>query len=227
MRILLLIIFGVLCIPNIVFCQPQNRISIQTGLMHYFFDKSPLINFKYPSKALKPFNGVLINSVGLSLERKLDVSSSISIEYMYFYEYYWNVHPSLLINVISERNYNTFNINYEKKVSLNRNLIFNYGGGLNYRRGKEVIVVNYGFLGFYESLNEVRMVNDIGINLRTGLEFSPLKWLTLFTKIDLIGFAYMYDRKMINELQNVYGYKKYPHPFDLSWRFGIGFNFGK
>jgi hypothetical protein len=71
----------------------------------------------------------------------------------------------------------------------------------------------------------VREVGDIGLNARAGIEYSPLKWLTLYSKFDFIGFVYLHNKKAIQELQGLYGYDNYPHRFDLSWRFRIGFNF--
>lgn len=213
------------CFPINIYAQNKNRIFIQTGLFHHFFDKSPILNVNYMSKARGIFGGLFYNSLGLEYSRKINSFNSISLEYMYFYEYYWNVHPNLLKNVISDRNYNTFNINYERKLPLSNQLDITLSSGLIYRQGKEVVVVNYGYSSFYESLNHVRMLNDIGLNLRAGIEYSPLKWLTLSTKFDLIGLVYMHDKKSIRDLKEHYEYKKYPHRFDVSWRFGIGFNF--
>lgn len=229
MRILTLLILAVLCTPNNTFAQNNNRLSIQTGLFHCFFDDSPLLNIKNTNKVNKPFNGLLYNSVGLQYKRKLNIKNSISFEYMYYNETYLNVHPNLLKNVVSNRNYNTFNVTYERVYPISK---FNvtYGGGVNYRSGRESIVVNYGYfysIGFWESLIETRSVNDIGVNLRVGFEYSPLKWLTIYSKFDCLSFIYINDKKSIRRLQDVYDYKEYPRHFDLSWRFGIGFNFGK
>ncbi len=219
-------------VPSVVISQNMNRISVQTGLMHCFFDDSPLMNTNYSNRARGVFGGLLYNSLGLQYSRRLNTNSSISFEYLYFYEGYWNVHPNLLKNVVTERGYNTFNFTYERNLFFNQYFSFTYGSGINYRNGYEAIVVNYGYfaaLGTYESLVETRSMNDIGINIRTGIEYSPLKWLTLFTKFDLIGFIYLNDQKAIERLKksDSYNYGKYPHRFDLSWRFGMGFNFGK
>lgn len=229
--ILIFLVFGAIA-PNTLFCQLKNRIDLQTGLIHHYFDDSPIMNTNYTNKGRGVLGGLLYNSVGLQYNRKLNTKNSISFGYMYYHENYWNVHPKLLKNVVSNRSYNTFNVTYERYLFLNHFLLFTYGSGINYRKGSESVVVNYGYfpsLNSYESLLETRIINDIGVNFRTGIEYSPLKWLTLFTKFDIIGFIYMNDKEAIERLKdsNGYNYEKYPHRFDLSWRFGIGFNFGK
>lgn len=209
----------------------KNRFSVQTGLFHCFFDKTPVLNVNYPIEGEKPFRGVFYNSVGVQYSRKIHQNSSVSVEYSLFYEGYQHIgYPNLLTNVVSERNYNIFNITYERLLSLKSNLFFTYGSGLNCRYGTDFIVVGFSQWGgvgseVYEPHFEVREVGDIGLNARVGIEYTPLKWLTIYSKMDLTGFVYMRDKNSIQELQDLYGYKNYPHRFDLSWRFGIGFNF--
>lgn len=223
------IVFGAVA-PNTLFAQNNNRLSIQTGLFHCFFDKTPLLNTNYLNKADKPFNGLFYNSLGIQYQRKINSLSSIGIEYSYFYESYWSVYPNLIKNIVPERQINTFNITYSRFIQLVPKLNFTFGGGTSFRFGSEYVVVNYHYFqnyGFYEPNVEVRLVRDVGVNIRTGIEYSPLKWLTLYTKINLIGFVYMNDHGRIERIRKFYNYKKYPSHFDLSWRFGIGFNFGK
>lgn len=79
-------------------------------------------------------------------------------------------------------------------------------------------------LGFYKK--------NLGINLKTGLEYKPVKWLSLFTEIDFIGIVYMKTQdgngmNTNNFFKEKYGLKNTPSRTDLSLRFGIGFNFGK
>lgn len=217
-------------VPGTLHSQSNNRIAVQTGLFHCFFDGSPMLNTNYRNKDIKPFGGLLYNSVGLQYLRKSIKKNRISIEYMYYYHDYWNVSPNVLRKTMHQRGYSTFNVTYEREVFLSSNFCFTYGGGINYRNGSESVVVNYGLYWdgeFHELLVESRDVHDIGLNLRTGIEYTPVTWLTLYSKFDCIGFAYMNSKKTIQELQDVYDYKSYPHRFDLSWRFGIGFNFGK
>jgi hypothetical protein len=227
MRVIKLIILGALCAPSIVFGQPKYQISIQTGLVHCFFDESPLMNFKYLEKEVKPFSGVLINSLGINLERKLNPKSSLSLNFMHFFEGYTKTYRELKVNQVSERLYNTATINYNRFLRLNDNFNFVYGAGFNYRFGQEVVVVNYGYfpsLG-YESLNEVAKRSDFGINFLCGIEYTPVKWITLYSKIDFLSFVYMTDKDAHEKLKTVYGMSNFPSRFDLSLKLGVGFNF--
>jgi hypothetical protein len=95
MKIIKLVLILGFFAPSILWGQNKNRFSLQTGLMHCFFDGSPVMNTKYPSKAIKPFNGVLINSVGLSFQRNFSAKSSISIDFMHFFEGYFKTFQEL------------------------------------------------------------------------------------------------------------------------------------
>lgn len=213
--------------PSTIFAQ-NNRISIHSGLFHSFFDESPVLNTNHPNKAVKPFSGLFYNSLGIQYDRKLNSKSRFSVEYNYYYEIYQNVYSELVKNVVSERQSNIFNLNYSQLIYSKPKINVPIGIGLNYRHGAEFIVVNYGYfqyLDIYEPLIETRIQRDLGLNLRAGIEYSPIRWLTLYSNFDLIGFVYLHDKNAIERIQDTYGYNKYPHRFDLSWRFGIGFNF--
>ena len=112
-------------------------------------------------------------------------------------------------------------------VNLNDRFNFVYGGGLNYRFGQEVIIVNYGYFSSfgYESLNEVVKRSDFGINLLCGIEYTPIRRLTFYSKIDLLGFIYMVDKEAHEKLRDTYDMENYPNRLDLSLKLGIGFNF--
>lgn len=220
--LLIVVMLGVVT-PSILNAQ-YNRISVQTGLFHCFFDGSSLMNTNYLSKDRGIFGGLLYNSVGLQYTRKINSKNSISTEAMYFYEGYWNVLANKNSQVVQARMYMTYNLNYDRYLSLSKNLDFIYGGGINYRYGLDRVVV--GYYGYGVQIVG-RGYRDIGINLRTGIEYSPWRWLTLYTKFDLLGFVYLFDREHIKKMQSTYSIPNYPNRFDLSWRFGLGFNFGK
>ena len=219
---ILLMILGIL-IPSIIFCQ-KNRISIYTGLFHEYFDGSPMLNVNYHSEERGFLKDRLYNSYGIEYLRKFNPKSQISIGVSGIVQGWRYMYSNNITNVISLRKFFTVNVNYERILPLFNKINFTYGGGINYRRGVESVLVWY----YYSEASSVsRGLNDFGLNVRTGIEYTPLKWLTLYTKFNFIGFVYFDHRETIKDLQDVYGYKKYPHPFDLSWRFGIGFNFGK
>lgn len=212
---------------NMTFSQ-KNSVRVQTGLFHYFFDKSPILNINYLDKGNGLLGGLTYSSIGLQYSRAIDDENLLSAEYMLYNIYYWNVHPNLMTKVIANRDYNTFNLTYSKILPVKSTIKFTYGGGINYRHGSESIVVNYNYfpnLNFHESLMEVRTLDDLGLNLRTGMSYSPIKWFTMFSEFDLIRFIYLNDKSAVHRINDVYDFSKYPYRYDISWRFGIGFNF--
>lgn len=215
--------------PAITYSQ-NNRLSIQTGLFHYFFDRTPVLNTSYLRKGIKPFNGLFYNSIDIQYMRKIDSISSISIDIGGYSESYMKIFDQRIKNSIYRRMYGNMSIVYERRKFINSALSFTYGGGVNLRIGDEAIMVGYGYLYGSDVIEfnlEGRLIADLGFNIRSGIEYTPLKWLTIFTKFDLITFFYHNDYKQIKRVRKFYNIKNYPNILDLSWQFGIGFNFGK
>jgi hypothetical protein len=218
---------------NTAFSQ-KNSVRLQTGFFHCFFDKSPILNVNYPSNNQNDiFNGLLINSIGLSYVRSINEKSQIGIEIQSFSERYTKHTTADYIEnpIVGWRNFFTIGTNYLRTRTIQEKLNFIYGTGLHYRTGDETIIIsripigNFNGQTVYELLVEHIERNDIGINLSTGLEYSPKKWLTFYSKIDLLSFVYINDKAMAKELKEVYDSPQYPSRFDLSLKFGIGFNF--
>jgi len=230
--------------PSVLLSQNNNRISLQTGLFHTFFDGTAIINPNPTNQAKRIYNykilsnllqGVLNDSRGMSYQRKLNEKSAISIEYMslntaYDYDQVYN-NPNIAPVLVS-RDLKYVNLTYTRNIELSEKFDFVYGGGLNYLWGYERIY-HYTLLnGWGEPRFYGYNRNDFGFNLRTGIEYFPLKWLTLFTNFDFLGIVYLNaeDIDGINAekfYKEKFDLKNIPSRFDLSWRFGIGFNFGK
>lgn len=232
MRVFFILMMVGFIYPTIIFSQGNNRISIQTGLFHSFFDKTtPYLNVNYRDKNKMPYQrNLFFNSYEIQYQRKIDSLNAISIEGSYYFYGYMSVSNKLLKRVYSDRGFYTINSSYKRSLNINDKFNFTYGGGLNLRFGNEGIIITYADLGSMpnaEILMESRQLLDFGLNARTGIEYSPIKWLTLYSEFDLIGFIYVHDKKQIELIRDFYGFKGYPKKFDLSWRFGIGFNFGK
>jgi hypothetical protein len=206
----------------------KNRITLQTGLFHCFFDGTPMLNINHRNKA-EPFRKLWYNSFGGQFRRQLNNRNAVMLEYMYHKKSYLDVIPELK-NGVTAINYNTINATYERCLPLSR-FDFTYGGGLNYRLGSESVVVDYfphyfdaGNV-YYEPVTKNRKLNDLGINMRIGIEYTLAKYLTVFSKVDLTGFVYTSDKSVIDDIRQQYQMNNYPRRFDLSWRFGVGFNF--
>lgn len=240
---IVLIILGAYA-PSIILSQNNNRISLQTGLFHSFFDGSAIINSS-PTNQAKPIynykilsnllNGILNDSRGVNYQRKINNKSAISIEYMTLgtdYNYKEVVNNSGVKPVIAWRNLKYVNLTYSRNVHLQKKFDFVYGGGVNYLWGYEGLYHYTAYFGWGEPRFYGYYRRDFGLNLRTGIEYSPLKWLTLFTNFDFIGIIYLGAKdvdgiKVKNYYKDKYDLKNIPSRFDLSWRFGIGFNFLK
>jgi len=222
-----LIILGALCAPSILLAQSKNRITIQTSLIHCFFDNSPLMNLKYPSKDIKPLKGILLSSVGLCYSRNIKPDFQLSFEAMYFYVGYRKAIIEEINGQAISRGYLTFNLTADKFINFSKKNYFTYGAGLGYRHGDESIGVAYGEIapGINEVLVELCKRRDLGITGFAGYEYRPYSFLSLFAKIDFLGMIYINDKIARNRLRDYYGISKYPSHFDLSLKLGIGFNF--
>lgn len=217
----------------------KNSIRIQTGLFHFFFDKSPILNVNHPYKgnSFNIFNGFFINSFGLVYDREIKNNHFLDIEITAFNNEYrknGNTYP-IQKPIVYRRDFYTFGINYSYKLPVHKMFKLTYGTGFNYRFGLESVIVNRipiinyssGEVLGYELLLESVKRNDFGINLFTGIEFTPKKWITLYSKIDLLGFILIGDKPAHTRLKTFYNTTQFPTRLDLSFKFGIGFNFGK
>lgn len=229
-----LIILGVLCTPSIFLAQTKNSISFQTGLFHYSFDKSPIMNINYPTKYNNQdvFNGLFLNSIGIEYTRQINDKSCILINFFSFRQNYSKYFKNSMPKpVIGWRYFSTIGLNYSRKIRILEKINFNYGCGINFRYGEEAVIISRFIIGefngqpVYELLIENIRRNDIGINSFIGIEYSPLKGITLFSKIDFLGFVYINDKEQKDDMKNVYNSPQYPSRFDLSLKLGIGFNF--
>ena len=231
-------------VPSILFSQNNNRISLQTGLFHSFFDGSNTINSAptNPTKRIKNYKllsnllqGVLNDSRGINYQRKINGKSTVSIEYMFLntgYNYEEVINNSGVKPVIVSRDLKSINLGYSRNIQLSEKFDFVYGGGFNYLWGHERIYHYTAYHGWGEPRFYGYYRHDFGLNVRTGIEYTPIKWLTLFTNFDFLGIVYLgADDVFGNNAEEFYKdkfeLKNIPSRYDLSWRFGIGFNFGK
>lgn len=230
--------------PSVLLSQNNNRISLQTGLFHSFFDGSAIVNSKPTNQAKRIYNykilsnllqGVLNDSRGINYQRKINAKSSISIEYMTLgtdYNYNEVINNSHVKPVVAWRNLKYVNLTYSRLLNLNSKFNFIYGAGFNYVWGREVLYHYTAYYGWGEPRFYGYYRKDFGLNLRTGIEYTPIEWITLFTNFDFLGIAYLgaedIDGNNAEEFyKDKFDLKNIPSRFDLSWRFGIGFNFGK
>lgn len=215
--------------------QGKNRIAIQTGLFHCWFDQTPIINSKRIVDGNGPnnmFGGYLNDSWGLLFEKEINENSSISIDYMSLKTTFFNGDYTDKKNpFIANKDIRSINVNYNRRIELINKLHFIYGGGLSYIWGNESIFLknncyNFGCEPHILTYNR----RDLAINLRSGIEYDLLDWLTIYTNFNFLGIVYKdgrYSEKMRKTLKEDYNLTKIPSSLDISWQLGIGINFGK
>ena len=230
------IILGALCAPSIIFCQKDNRISLQTGVIHNFFDGSSLINKNLNQAKRRPknlFGGALNDSRGIQFQRSLNSRSSISAEYTGLdaaYDYVEVFNNASVKPVVYARFLKFANITYLRNISIANKFRFIYGVGINYVWGFESIYHYTYFNGWGEPRFYGYHRTDFGLNARTGIEYSPIDWMTIYTHVDFLGIVYSgardswgnYAEKWYEEK---FGLTNIPSRYDLSLNIGIGFNF--
>lgn len=223
-----IIVLGLLFVSSNIFSQKRNSIAIQTGLFHCFFDHSQILNIKYPSNYnTSVFNGLLLNSIGLTYNRLLNIQSSLFFEYARFWEDYpKNSNSDITKPVINQRVWNTFGIIYERKLALKKSFEFVYGLGINYRHGYETVIlykIKYPY--WNELVTDFITRRDIGLNVFVGINYSFSSRFFLFSKLDMLGIIYVNDRRKKEKFDTLYHAPQFPSRFDASIKFGIGFRF--
>lgn len=237
---ILLLAIGTL-VPNFLTAQNKNRIAIQTGLFHATFDNTPLFNNKrtiensrirYPSGY---FGGYLNESLGIIYERKIINNSSLSLEYMSQRAWFRNDMNAFTTNdkgpYLVSKMIKKINIGYNRRIRLSSKIDFMYGAGVDYIWGQEAVYL-YSSPGDWWYYSDFRRINrnDLGFNIRTGIEFSPIKRITLYTNFDFLGIAFLNAKDLegndsFSFFKEKYGIDYLPSRWDISWQFGIGFNF--
>ena len=210
--------------------QYRHQIALQTGLFHYFFDKSPILNVNYPNTYRTPnlFNGLLINSFAINYTFRLTEKSNLSFEYSSFrinyskYQRVFEKHP-----VIGERTFSTFTLNYVREKEITKRFLFLYGGGINYRHGLEgIILTHYPMAdGGNELIYAVVLRKDIGLNTFAGIKYNFSNHFFFYSKVDLLGTVYFHDQKGKQKMDEIFNSPQFPSRFDSSLKLGIGVQF--
>jgi hypothetical protein len=204
----------------------KNRISFQTGPFHYFFDESRVINtgtLKYPP------NGVFNASFGAAYQHQLPTNRWMSFELMRYQASYIYATPQPAIFRTVHRQNIDINACFLTPKPLHPKLNVLYGAGPSIRFANyesDAIATNpetlYWISMTYNNIN-------IGANGRLSLEYTPVKWVTLFTQLQMAAYVYARNIRFTNkfEVEPYFKPTKFnlPSRFDLSLRFGIGINF--
>jgi hypothetical protein len=210
----------------------NNRLSFQTGLFHYFFDDSRLMNTgKYqwlePS-ASKPatFN----SSFSVNYQHQMPTKRLVNFEISNYKKGY--VYPTSDPDLIKFkfRSNRDLNVCFLTAKTLQPKLNLCYGAGPSMRFSfyyQDTASISQPSLNFIT--NEFSQFS-LGANSRISLEYSPVKWLTLFTQMQFAAFVYVrngsfFSNKLLFDPYFKPAQFNVPSRFDLSLRFGAGINF--
>jgi hypothetical protein len=219
-QLYLLTAFGVF-IPNAVFSQKKNRISLQSGLVNCFFDGSPIIN--------KPkVVDFLFDAKGFELMRRIK-KSQISFEYMSFngaYQYTLNYGKADAPAQFMWKQLKFITGFYNRELPMGTHWSFKYGAGATYTWG-DAALHHYAFdLGSWTESQVTGYVSkDIGMNLKAGIDYIPIKWLTIYSNFNFLASIYQKNNIDFSQSYTASYHKNVPSRYSLFLRFGIGFNF--
>ena len=235
-------------VPISINSQHKNSLSIQTGIIHNFFDGNDLFKGKafYPANFKlftiddllafqNMFGGYLNDSFGFQYERELTPKSFISIEKMFYRGSFrklgdfnnYTGPPALLLHKF----FNTINITYSRKIKFFKTVDFTYGLGINFREGEEsYLLSNLYNLIYYEAEIITAYGKDFALNARIGRAYNVSKRFTLFTNIDfqriLNNESYFGHYNKYN-YYNKFNLDELPSKYDLSFRLGLSYHFGE
>lgn len=208
-----IIIFFSLSVYFQTFAQ-DDRISFQTGTLHCFFDGSKV----------KAQN----TSFGLQYQGKTKRQYTYSLEFMHYYHPCENSYNSGLYLRGNLRNID-FNLSFLGLRSIGENFQFRFGAGPSMRMSYyelDSIVLPFNLVegDFYYGIQLKG-----GVNGRLALEYQPVKGLTIFTQLNLCHYFMvqkaLFDNPILFDQGNKLQARSFPSRFDLSLRFGVGFNF--
>lgn len=208
-----IILFFSLSVSLQTFAQ-DNRISIQTGTLHCFFDGS---NVKTQN-----------TSFGVQYQGRTKRQHNYSLEFMHYYHPFENSYNSGLYLSGNLRNAD-LNMTFLGSRSIGENFQFSFGAGPSMRMSYyelDSIVIPFNLVdGDYYYAIQLKG----GINGRIGLEYQPVKWLTIYSHVNLCHYfmvqKVLFDNPTLFDQGNKLQARTFPSRFDLSLRFGVGINF--
>lgn len=200
-----------------IFSQSKHTISIQSGLVHSYFDNTPLVNLNYTSKDQGIFHGVFLGSNGLSYAFALNNKSSITFEGTRLARTYEKYRNDYQMGDLERRVLSTFCIKYNRNFLLTEKTKFIYGAGVSYRKGFEDIHLGPAPWPFNSSVVQY----NIGLTTVAGIQYPLNNSFSIYSLIDLRTTLVNLD----NNFQNPRMYNGYPNRFDLSLKLGLSFHF--
>lgn len=205
----------------------NNRLSFQTGLFHYFFDDSRLMNTgQYTWQKPSIFN----SSFSVNYQHQMPTKRLVNFEIMQYRNgsVYPTTNPDQI--KIDYRSNREINVCFLTPKMLHQKINLCYGAGPSMRFSsfyQDTVSISQGWIN---NMAEEYTRFCLGANGRISLEYSPIKWVTLFTQMQLSAYVYARSASYSSfkiEFSPYFKPEKFNNPsrFDLSLRFGIGINF--
>lgn len=218
----------------------DNQFSIQTGLFHQFFDGSPIINSEridenktFLKEPLHAWGARLNDSWGITYRRKINEKSALLLERMTYRGRYiglftkWNGPPRL-----SGRSRKKYSMTYFRLIPVNAKVEFNIGLGASYQWGREGYDLSPPPYpdDFYDKYHFLAERKDLGFNVKSGFDYTPIKQLTLSVGVDWTRSVFLENKnyKGIDTYDfffEKYGMTQFPSKSNLSFNLGVGYNF--
>lgn len=217
---------GVLITPS-TFAQNQT-ISIHYDPVHYFFFGNDIYGKRTSEDVFKiPFHNLIPRALGIEYSRYLNKNSRLGVELdLFAMQYYQNSKGTIDSPALDYHGWFTIGVNYSRDKLLSPKFNFRYGAGVNFRYGKESIILGKIPLGFgSEIISTGGLRRDIGLNAFGQIEYLFSKKWFAYSKVDFLGIVYVHDKDYKFEMVEYYNSPHFPTRLDLSLKFGIGVKF--
>ncbi|MEY5001051.1 MAG: hypothetical protein RLZZ211_1087 [Bacteroidota bacterium] len=218
-------------IQSTTFAQ-QNSLRLQSGLVHCSFDGTPMFNMKGENHSENQF---LYASFGLGYQRKFANQIKMQTDLSVYGHSFQTVDRMQIfddhtypIYSFMAKSFSDLQFCFLKTIPVSKAVSFQYGLGPTLRWA----YYDYSPPVSIPSCLGPDAINslDIGANVRAEIAYTPVKWLTVFSQVNLVGFAYRFQSPFEADLQYLLLNSRplqlnFPSRFDLSLRVGVGINF--
>lgn len=208
----------------------KNTIGINTGIVHYYGDKSALMNTNLNEHA----SGLFQNSFGVEYRRNLKSGLFLNASYSHLNQKF-NYEFRNLEDITKNRSFNTFSVGLQKEVASFGKFHLNVGAELNYRQGESfvegspsdfnwIMVCPPPGYPFPNRIWDNRVKHrDIGVGADAQLNFDLGKGFQLYTAFNTRAYVYNFARP--RAWSNLQKEENQGNFLDVSLHFGAAYTF--
>jgi hypothetical protein len=220
-----------LLIQSTTFAQ-RNSLRLQSGLVHCSFDGTPMLNRQGENHSENQF---LYASFGVGYQRKFANQIKMQTDLSVYGHSFKTVDGMQIFNghsypiySLMAKSFSDLQFCFLKTIPVSKAVSFQYGLGPTARLAYYVYYPPEAIPSCFgpDAINSL----DIGANVRAEIAYTPVKWLTVFSQVNLVGLAYRFQSPFEADLKHLLLNSRplqlnFPSRFDLSLRFGVGINF--